>query len=146
MPTEPSADLPTSVHGLLVCRGVVPLEDGSINLEQVLEIAVVDQLPGDAGPLTFIAFVRNPPIGKADVAFLIYPAGSRDHLVSRIPLDVDVPAAFAGRQIIVHIRVPSIPVERGGWFDVALDWDGRELAVNRFAIGARSDLDDSSSA
>jgi hypothetical protein len=33
--------------------------------------------------------------------------------------------------------VASIPVDKGGFFDVVLDWEGEELAHNRFAIGVR---------
>jgi hypothetical protein len=76
---------------LLVCRNVEPLEHGPVNLEEVLEIIPVEELPGDAGPLTFIAFIRHAPVGKADVAFVIYPVGRRDHVVARLALDVDVP-------------------------------------------------------
>ncbi|MHC5010213.1 MAG: hypothetical protein ACYTG6_04585 [Planctomycetota bacterium] len=123
------------VHGLLVCRNAELAEEGRLNLQEVLEVVAVDALPGDAGPLTFVAFLRRLPPGKGEGAFTIHPAGSRDHVTARLPLDVDVPEGSGERQVALQVRVPSIPVTRGGWYDVVFEWNGRPLATNRFAIG-----------
>ena len=108
-----------------------------MNLEDVLEVVAVDELPGDAGPLAFVAFVRGIPAGAGKFAFVIQPAGSRDHITARLPLEVQVPEAFANRQVAVQVRVPSIPVSHGGWYDLMFEWEGKPLAANRFAIGQR---------
>ena len=108
-----------------------------MNLEDVLEVVAVDEMPGDAGPLAFVAFVRGIPAGEGKFAFVIQPAGSRDHVTARLPLEVKVPEAFAGRQVAVQVRVPSIPVQHGGWYDLMFEWEGKPLAANRFAIGQR---------
>jgi hypothetical protein len=52
-------------------------------------------------------------------------------------MQFELPEAFSGRQVALQVQVPSIPVKWGGWYDVILEWSGRALAVNRFAIGAR---------
>lgn len=108
-----------------------------MNLEDVLEVVAVDAMPGDAGPLSFVAFVRGIPAGQGRFAFVIQPSGSREHVTARLPLEVQVPEAFAGRQVAVQVRVPSIPVAHGGWYDLVFEWEGQPLAANRFAIGQR---------
>ena len=108
-----------------------------MNLEDVLEVVAVDEMPGDAGPLAFVAFVRGIPAGEGNFAFVIQPSGSRDQVMARLPLEVKVPEAFAGRQVALQVRVPSIPVQHGGWYDVVFEWEGKPLAANRFAIGQR---------
>lgn len=109
-----------------------------MNLEEVLEVVAVDEMPGDAGPLAFVAFVRGVPPGKRRFEFVVRPATSREHVTARLPLEVEIPAALGGRQLAVQMRLPSVPVERGGWYDVVFEWEGRPLAANRFAIGQRS--------
>jgi len=109
-----------------------------MNLEHVLEVVAVDEMPGDAGPLTFVAFLRGLPAGQGHCAFVVRPATSRDHVTARLPLELDVPEAFTGRQVAVQMRIPSIPVQHGGWYDVVFEWEGTPLAANRFAIGQRS--------
>ena len=108
-----------------------------MNLEDVLEVVALDEMPGDAGPLAFVAFVRGIPAGAGEFAFVIQPAGSPDHVTARLPLEVKVPEAFGGRQIAVQVRIPSIPVTHGGWYDLVFEWAGQPLAANRFAIGLR---------
>ncbi len=110
-------------------------EQGRIDLESVLEVVALEALPGDAGPLTFIAFVRGVTPGKRECAFRLHPAGNAEHLTARMPLSIDVPAAYDGRQVVLQARIQSIPVTRGGWFDLILEWEGQDLAQNRFAIG-----------
>jgi hypothetical protein len=111
---------------------------GDLTLHNVVEIVPVDAFPADAGPLVFVAFVRSLPTGPGKGAFVLHPAGRRDDVVARLPLEAAVPPQFAARQVALQVRVPSIPVNRGGWYDVVFEWDGRPLAVNRFAIGEKA--------
>lgn len=99
----------------------------------------MDGFPGDAGPLTFVAFVRNLPPGPGTCAFVLRPVGEGGPGTARLPLEVDVGPSLAGRQVALQIRVPSLPVAQGGWYEVAFEWEGTPLAANRFAIGARGD-------
>lgn len=108
-----------------------------MNLEDVLEVVAVDSMPGDAGPLSFVAFVRGIPAGEGKFAFVIQPSGSPDHVMARLPLEVTIPEAFWGRQVAVQVRVPSIPVKHGGWYDLMFEWEGTPIAATRFAIGQR---------
>ena len=55
---------PIEVHALVVCRKAAVAPSGSITIEEVLEILPVDALPGDVGPLTFLALVRHLPSGR----------------------------------------------------------------------------------
>ena len=61
-----------------------------------------------------------------------------DPVAARFPLQFELPAPYRERQVALQLRVPSIPVKRGGWYEVAFEWGGRILAANRFAIGART--------
>src|SRR5262245_17420692 len=130
-----NAPPPVHVHGLLVCRRVETSPAGDLTVHNVVEVLPVPSFPGDAGPLVFVAFVRNLPPGKGNAAFTIHPAGRRDRVMARLPVEAHVPDGFAQRQIALQLRVPSIPVQQGGWFDVVFEWEGKPLAVNRFAIG-----------
>ena len=125
------------VHGLLVCRDATAGGEGRLNLKGVLEVVAVDRLPGNAGPLTFVAFVRNLPPGKGACTFVIRPADRPEAVAARYPMQFELPETFQGRQVALQVQVPSIPVKRGGWYDVILEWSGRAIAVNRFAIGVR---------
>ena len=58
-------------------------------------------------------------------------------VTARLPLEVKVPEAFSGRQVAVQVRVPSIPVQHGGWYDLMFEWEGTPIAATRFAIGQR---------
>ena len=126
------------VHALLVCRKVVTAAGGNVGLEDVLEILPVDALPGDVGPLSFVAFVRHLPAGPGRGAFVVETAGDAPRVVARCPLEVNVPEGYRDRQVAVQVRLPSLPMARGGWYQVAFEWAGRRLATNRFAVGARS--------
>src|SRR5262245_26030022 len=145
-PPEPPAASPPrapgaaaiEVHALLVCRKVVTAPGGNVGLEDVLEVLPVDALPGDVGPLSFVAFVRHLPAGPGRGAFVVEAAGDTPRAGARAPLEVNVPEGYQGRQVAVQVRLPSLPMQRGGWYQVAFEWEGTRLATNRFAVGARS--------
>lgn len=105
-------------------------------------MAPVDKLPGEVGPLTFVAFVRNLPAGPAEAAFVLRapPTGEEEAPIpaQKIPLRIDVPAGLQDRQLTLHVTAPAIPVERGGWHEIYFEWQGTPLAANRFAVGLRS--------
>jgi hypothetical protein len=125
------------VHGLLVCRKVVAGAGGNVGLEDVVEILPVAALPGDAGPLAFVAFVRNLPPGPGRGAFVVESDAPTARVVARCPLEVSVPEGYEGRQVAVQVRLPSLPIARGGWYRLAFEWGGTRLATNRFAVGVR---------
>jgi hypothetical protein len=79
------------VHGLLVCRKVETNPDGDLTLHNVVEVAPVASFPGDAGPLVFVAFVRNLPPGPGKGSFLLHPAGKKDTPLARLPITADIP-------------------------------------------------------
>lgn len=138
-PEPPVPALPAiAVHALLICRKVVAAAGGSVTLEDVLEILPVEALPGDVGPLSFVAFVRHLPAGPGRGAFVVEAVGETPRAVARAPLEINVPEGYQGRQVAVQVRMPSLPMTRGGWYQVAFEWAGARLAVNRFAVGARS--------
>lgn len=126
------------VHGLLVCRNADLGAEGRLDLTEVLEVVAVESMPADAGPLTFVAFVRSPAPGKSRFTFVVHPADRPDETAGRYPLDAEIPPEFVGRQVAIQMRVPSIPVTHGGWYDVHFEWEGSALATNRFAIGLKS--------
>jgi len=134
MPDAP----PIHVHALLVCRKVETNPEGDLTVHNVVEILSVDSFPADAGPVVFVAFVRGLPPGPGRAAFVIYPQGQRGKEVARLPIEAKVPEGLSGRQVALQLRVPKIPVQRGGWFDVVFEWGGVPVAENRFAIGARA--------
>ena len=123
------------VHALLVCRNVSTAPSGELTIENVVEIVAVDAYPGDAGPLCFVALIRDLPPGPGEGAFVLH-AGDETPL-GRLPLSADVPPAYEGRQLALHVTLPKFPVEQGGWFDLAFEWNGQVLATNRFAVGAK---------
>ena len=125
------------VHALLVCRRVEPDETGNLSLHNVVEILPAESLPGDIGPLTFVAFVRRLPAGPGRGAFVLRPADPDEPPIGQLPLELDVPPAFADRQIALHVTVPSLRLSAGGWIEYAFTWNGETLAANRFAVGVR---------
>jgi len=125
------------VHALLVCRKVATGAGGNVGLEDVLEILPVAALPGDAGPLAFVAFVRNLPSGPGRGAFVVETDVPATRVVARCPLEVTVPEGYQGRQVALQVRLPSLPIARGGWYRLAFEWAGARLAANRFAVGIR---------
>jgi hypothetical protein len=126
------------VHGLLVCRNAEIPGPGRLNLQDVLEVVALDRFPGDAGPLTFVALVRGLSAGPGRFAFTLHPRGRHEHVTAHLPGTAEVPPGSADRQLALQVRVPSIPVQRGGWYDVVFSWEGRPLASNRFAIGVHA--------
>lgn len=120
-----------------MCRGVEIGPQGEISLQNVLEIVPLEKVPGDAGPLTFVAFVRHLPAGGGEGAFVLRAEGSAEPL-GRLPLRLEVPAAGSERQLALRVTLPSVSVGGGGWFEVAFEWAGQTLATNRFAIAAVS--------
>jgi hypothetical protein len=131
----PAAATPV-VHALLVCRSVEANDRGEVSIQNVVEVAPVDSLPGDAGPLTFVALVRNLPPGPGEGAFLLQ-APDTENQGGRLPLRMDVPAGFQDRQVALHVTLPSVPVQAGGWYELYFEWDGVALAANRFAVGVK---------
>ncbi len=124
------------VHALIFCRAVEVAERGEVSLKNVLEILPVASFPGDAGPLTIVAFVRGLPPGAGEGSFVLRaPDGEGDPL-GHWRLSMEVPEAYAGRQQCIHLNVPELVVNAGGWFEVAFLWNGTELASNRFLVGA----------
>ncbi len=107
-----------------------------MSLHNVVEVLPVDKVPAEIGPLTFVAFVRNLPQGKGQGAFVIRLPQS-EQVLGRLPLDMDVPAGLADRQVALQVTVPTIPVASGGWFEVFFEWAGTPLASNRFAVGVK---------
>jgi hypothetical protein len=126
------------VHALLVCRKAQAGPSGELSLDDVLEILPVAALPGDVGPLTFVALVRNLPEGPGRGAFVVRTPAPERRDIARCPLEVNVPAGYAGRQVALQVRLPSLPVARGGWYELLFEWAGVVLAENRFAVGART--------
>ena len=127
-------DQPT-VHALLVCRALDADDQGEISLQNVVEILPVDQLPSEVGPLVLVAFVRGLPAGPTRAAFVLSPPG--DAPPGKLPLDLDVPAAYGDRQLALHVRIPTLPVATGGWYEIAFVWNDVALARTRFAVGRR---------
>lgn len=115
---------------------------GEISIENVVEVVPIDTVPGEIGPLTFVAFVRNLPPGPADAAFVLRPPpGPGDEPpppAQKIPLKVELPPGLQDRQLALHVTVPSLPIARAGWHEVYFEWQGTPLSANRFAVGVRS--------
>lgn len=109
-----------------------------VSLHNVLEIVPVDKFPEDIGPLTFVAFVRNLPTGPGKGAFVLRDVRGDAPTLGRFELEADVPAGYVGRQIALHVNLPSVPLNVGGWFQVDFEWEGEVLGTNGFAVGARA--------
>ncbi len=126
------------VHALLLCRDVTTSATGDVSVEGIVEILPVERLPGDVGPLCFLALVRNLAPGPGRGAFLVRTPGPEARDIARCPLQVNVPPGYAGRQVALQVRLASLPVTQGGWYEVIFEWEGQALAANRFAVGARA--------
>lgn len=124
------------VHGLIFCRAAEVAERGEVSLKNVLEILPVASFPGDAGPLTIVAFVRGLPPGPGEGSFVLRAPNSDGEPLGHWRLDMNVPDAYEGRQQCIHLKVPELVVNAGGWFEVAFLFNGTELAANRFLVGA----------
>lgn len=127
------------VHALLVCRDLETEPDGSLTLRNVVEILPAEAIPGEVGPLVFVAFLRGMPAGAGEGAFVLHVGGAEQPGGARLPLKLDVPPAMAGRQLAVHVRLRALPVEQAGWFDLGFEWAGEMLASTRFAVGTRGE-------
>ena len=136
MSDESSALTTPIVHALLIGRSVETDESGDLSLKNVVEVLPVDKVPGDVGPLTFVAFVRNLQPGPSAGAFVLRAPGQEEP-IGRLPLEMDVPAGLAARQVALQVTVPSLPVAGGGWFELYFEWEGVPLAANRFAVGVK---------
>ncbi len=136
MSDESSALSTPIVHALLICRAVEADDTGELSLKNVVEVLPVDKVPGDVGPLTFVAFVRNLQPGPGKGAFVLRVPGAEEP-IGRLPLEMEVPPGLAARQVALQVTVPSMPVASGGWFEVYFEWQGEPLAANRFAIGVK---------
>ncbi len=136
-PPPPASAPPPVVHALLVCRAVRRGPGGEITLADVVEVLAVDEVPARVGPLCFVAFVRGLGAGPCQGAFRLSDAATGAP-IGRLPLAVEVPAGFADRQVALQVELAELPVERGGWLTLALEWDGAEIARTRFAVGTRA--------
>jgi hypothetical protein len=126
------------VQGLLVCRGVEPAAGGGVVLKDVLEIVQVKELPTDAGPISFVAFVRGLAEGVHEVAFRVHRAGEPDAGGANVQMRVTVPPGVGERQVPMYVTLPKVPVTDGGWYEVSLRIGEAVVARNRFAIGVRA--------
>jgi hypothetical protein len=132
---------PIHVHALLICRSVEPSPDGALTLQNVVEIVPVESLPGQVGPLTFVAFVRNLPEGPLKASFLLRPAqgageaGSEGAKARRYPLQGKAGADIGPRQVALQLKVSKLEVTATGWYEVVFEWDGKPVAWNRLGIG-----------
>jgi hypothetical protein len=126
------------IQGLLVCRGVEPTTGGGVVLKDVLEIVQVPEFPTDAGPLSFVAFVRGLTEGVHEVAFRVHRSGEAESGGANVQMRVTVPAGIGDRQVPMYVTLPKVPVKDGGWYEVSLRLGEKILARNRFAIGVRA--------
>ncbi len=124
------------VHALVFCRDIELGERGEVTLKNVIEVLPVGSFPSDAGPLTIAAFVRGLPVGPGKGAFVLRAPGGLGEPLGQWRLDMNVPEAYAGRQQCIHLKVPELVVNQGGWFEVAFLYNDAELAANRFLVGA----------
>ena len=138
MESPPAPETTLRPQDLLVCRGVDATPEGGVNLHDVLEIVQVPQFPADAGPLSFVAFLRGLAPGALEVSFRVHREGDPDAVVARIPMRVNVPEGVSDRQIAIHGGLRKATVSHGGWYGVELVAGDRVLARNRFAIGTRA--------
>ena len=126
---------PVEVHSLLVCRGVSESQ-GHVNVQGILEIIPVAAFPGDAGPVSFVAFVRANRAGEAAVSFRIHPLEKPDMTVAEFPGRLAVAKGYEGRQTVVRVELKTLKVNAGGWFGIEFRLGDQVLAKNRFLIGA----------
>jgi len=131
---ESSASL--EVHALLVCREVMTSKQGGVTVRDVVDIVPVLAFPGDAGPLSFAAFVRARRAGEADVSFRLFPVGSPEVTLATLPGRLRVAKGYEGRQNVIGAGFKTLKVQAGGWFGVEFRVGNTVLAQTRFAIGA----------
>jgi hypothetical protein len=137
-PVEPTGGSEAiRVEGLLVCRSVEGTVSGGVTVRDVLDIVALPSFPGDAGPLSFVAFVRATRPGEANVSFRVHPIADESVTIANLPGRLTVSAGYEGRQTAIHTGFKSLTVKHGGWFGVEFRVGERVLARSRFAIGAR---------
>jgi hypothetical protein len=129
---------PIEVTGLLVCRELQQTKTG-VNLRDVVEIVPVLQFPGEAGPLTFVAFVRPARGGEAEVSFRIHPATEPERTLVTLPGHLRVGPGYEGRQTLVAAGFKTLRLHSGGWFGVEFRLGTTVLARTRFAVGTIGD-------
>ena len=136
--TEPAPESSASleVHALLVCREVVSSKQGGVSVRDIVDIVPVLGFPGDAGPLSFAAFVRASRAGEAEVSFRLYPMGNPEVTLATLPGRLRVAKGYEGRQNVIGAGFKSLKVQAGGWFGVEFLVGTSVLARTRFAIGA----------
>lgn len=136
--TEPTATETAAidVHALLVCREVMTSKSGGVTVRDVLDIVPVIGFPGDAGPLSFAAFVRASRAGEAEVSFRLFPVSSPETTLATLPGRLRVSKGYEGRQNVIGAGFKTLKVQAGGWFGVEFLVGTKVLATTRFAIGA----------
>ncbi len=135
-PESAAASAPIDVHALLVCREVQTSKAGGVTVRDVLDIVPVLGFPGDAGPLSFAAFVRANRAGEAEVSFRLYPMSSPETTLATLPGRLRIAKGYEGRQNVIGAGFKSLKVQAGGWFGVDFRVGETVLARTRFAIGA----------
>ena len=123
-------------HGLLVCRGVLESQDRHVTVQGILEILPVAAFPGDAGPVSFVAFVRAKRAGEAQVSFRVHPLEAPATTVAEFPGRLSVAKGYEGRQTVVRVEMKTLKVNQGGWFGLEFRVGDEVLMRNRFLIGA----------
>ena len=136
--TEPAPESTASleVHALLVCRAIESSKNGGVTVRDVVDIVPVLGFPGDAGPLSFAAFVRVHRPGEAAVSFRLYPMSSPETTLATLPGRLRVAKGYEGRQNVIGAGFKTLKVQAGGWFGVEFIVGTSVLARTRFAIGA----------
>jgi hypothetical protein len=123
------------VSALLICREVQNGRTG-VSLREILEIVPVLQFPGEAGPLSFVAFLRPHRSGEAEVVFRIHPIGHPETTLIRMPGRLNVLKGYEGRQTVVSAGFKTLTVNGGGWFGLEFSVGERVLARTKFAVGS----------
>lgn len=131
-PTETAS---VEVHALLVCREVQTSKSGGVTVRDVLDIVPVLGFPGDAGPLSFAAFVRANRAGEAEVSFRLYPMSEPETTLATLPGRLRIAKGYEGRQNVIGAGFKTLKVQGGGWFGVEFRVGETVLARTRFAIG-----------
>jgi hypothetical protein len=107
-----------------------------VSLRDILEIVPVLGFPGEAGPLSFAAFLRPLRAGEAEVAFRIHPMDHPETTLVRMPGRLNVQKGYEGRQTVVSAGFKTLKINAGGWFGVEFSVGAKVLAHTRFAVGA----------
>src|SRR5262245_5837338 len=136
MADAPADHPPIEVHGLLVCRGVGEGADRHVVVNGVLDIIPVAGYPGEAGPLSLVAFVRAWGAAEAAGSCRVHPVDAPDVTLAAFPGRLAVAKGYEGRQTVVRVEMKSLQVKQGGWFGVEFRVGEAVLARNRFLIGA----------